>query len=76
MQSTINALFTVLGIVLAGAAIGPVYRAVKTEAVTRIHHGLPPLEAYTRKLTGGPAYFPARVPQAHTSHRGHSQISK
>ena len=52
MESTINAIFVILGFILAGSAFGPIYRAVKTETVIRVHRGLPPLEGYTRKLTG------------------------
>jgi len=52
MESTINAIFTVLGFVLAGSAIAPVYKAVKRETVIRVHHGLPPIEGFTQKLTG------------------------
>ena len=52
MESTINAIFVILGFVLAGEAIVPLYQAVKTATVVRVHRGLPPLERYTRKLTG------------------------
>jgi hypothetical protein len=52
MESTINAIFTVLGFVLAGSAIAPVYKAVKRETVIRVHHGLPPIEGFSQKLTG------------------------
>lgn len=53
MESTINAIFTVLGIFIAGSAIAPIYRAIKIEALLKVHYGLPSLESYTRRLTGG-----------------------
>lgn len=54
MESTINAIFVILGFVLAGSAIGPIYRAVKTETVLRVHQGLEPLSGFTRRLTAKP----------------------
>lgn len=65
MESTVNAIFTVLGIVLAGAAIGPTYRAIKTETLLKVSGGLPSLESFSRKLTGT-TYFPTE------SHSGRS----
>ena len=53
MESTINAVFTVLGIVLAGSAMRPIYGAVKNATLLKVHQGIPSLENFTRKLTRG-----------------------
>jgi hypothetical protein len=51
MESTISAILTILGILVAGATINPLYQAIKKETVVRVHQGLPSLESYTHKLT-------------------------
>ena len=45
MESTVNAVFVILGFVLAGSAFGPIYNAVRTETIIRVHRGLEPLWA-------------------------------
>jgi cytochrome c biogenesis factor len=69
MESTINAIFTVLGFVLVGSAMGPIYRAVKTETVLKVHQGLHShLEGFTRKLTDVDSEKkPSRIKVAHRS---------
>lgn len=52
MKSAIDAIVGVLMLVVIGISFGSLYRAVKTEAVTKVHQGLPSLERYTQKLTG------------------------
>ena len=52
MKSVIDAVFGVLMILAGSYALESIYKVVKTETVIKVHRGLHPLEAYTRRLTG------------------------
>jgi len=52
MNSVIEGIIGTLTLLTLGAALGPIYKAVKTETVIKVHHGLhSSLEPFTQKLT-------------------------
>lgn len=52
MNSVIEAIVGALALLTLGAALGPIYKAVKTETVIKVHQGLHnSLEPFTQKLT-------------------------